>query len=75
MYDYLIVGNGIAGQKAAETIRKKEENSSIIIISKSAKHTYWRTKLSELICKDFTNDEILVKNLNGTKNNREKSLM
>lgn len=25
MYDYLIVGNGIAGQKAAETIRKKKK--------------------------------------------------
>lgn len=75
MYDYLIVGNGIAGQKAAETIRKKEENSSIIIISKSAKHTYWRTKLSELIAKDFTDDEILVKKPEWyEKNNIEEKL-
>lgn len=63
MYDYLIIGNGIAGLKAAETIRKKDENSSIVIISKAADYTYWRTKLSELICKDFTNDDILVKKL------------
>lgn len=75
MYDYLIVGNGIAGQKAAEAIRKKEENSSIIIISKSAKHTYWRTKLSELIAKDFTDDEILVKKPEWyEKNNIEEKL-
>lgn len=75
MYDYLIIGNGIAGLKAAETIRKKEEDSSIVIISKAADYTYWRTKLSELICKDFTNDDILVKKLDWyEKNNIEVKL-
>ncbi|WP_311377630.1 NAD(P)/FAD-dependent oxidoreductase [Anaerococcus vaginalis] len=75
MYDYLIIGNGIAGLKAAETIRKREEDSSIVIISKSADYTYWRTKLSELICKDFTNDDILVKKLDWyEKNNIEVKL-
>ncbi|MDU5504998.1 MAG: FAD-dependent oxidoreductase [Anaerococcus vaginalis] len=75
MYDYLIIGNGIAGLKAAETIRKNEENSSIIIISKSCEHTYWRTKLSELISKDFENDEILVKKPEWyEKNNIEEKL-
>ena len=75
MYDYLIIGNGIAGLKAAETIRKKEENASIVIISKAADYTYWRTKLSELICKDFTNDDILVKKLDWyEKNNIEVKL-
>ena len=75
MYDYLIIGNGIAGLKAAETIRKKEEDASILIISKAADSTYWRTKLSELICKDFTNDDILVKKLDWyEKNNIEVKL-
>ncbi|MDU1316485.1 FAD-dependent oxidoreductase [Anaerococcus hydrogenalis] len=75
MYDYLIVGNGIAGLKAAESIRKKDENASIVIISKAADYTYWRTKLSELICKDFTNDDILVKKLDWyEKNNIEVKL-
>lgn len=75
MYDYLIIGNGIAGLKAAETIRKKEEDASILIISKAADYTYWRTKLSELICKDFTNDDILVKKLDWyEKNNIEVKL-
>lgn len=75
MYDYLIIGNGIAGLKAAESIRKKDENASIVIISKAADHTYWRTKLSELICKDFTNDDILVKKLDWyEKNNIEVKL-
>lgn len=75
MYDYLIVGNGIAGLKAAESIRKKDDHASIVIISKAADYTYWRTKLSELICKDFTNDDILVKKLDWyEKNNIEVKL-
>lgn len=69
MYDYLIIGNGIAGLKAAETIRKKDDHASIVIISKAADYTYWRTKLSELICKDFTNDDILVKKLDWYEKN------
>lgn len=69
MYDYLIVGNGIAGLKAAESIRKKDDHASIVIISKAADYTYWRTKLSELICKDFTNDDILVKKLDWYEKN------
>lgn len=61
MYDYLIVGNGIAGLKAGETIRKKDKEGSIIIISKEKQHTYWRTRLSELICKDYNKEDIYVK--------------
>ena len=75
MYDYLIIGNGIAGLKAAESIRKKDDHASIVIISKAADYTYWRTKLSELICKEFTNDDILVKKLDWyEKNNIEVKL-
>ena len=61
MYDYLIVGNGIAGLKAAENIRKNDQDGSIIIISKECEHTYWRTRLSELISEDFDNKDIYVK--------------
>ena len=61
MYDYLIIGNGISGLSAAEEIRKNDENGSILIISDEKGHTYWRTRLSELIAKDYTDEEILVK--------------
>ena len=61
MYDYLIIGNGIAGLSAAEEIRKNDEKGSILIVSDEKENTYWRTKLSELIAKDFTDEEILVK--------------
>ena len=61
MYDYLIIGNGIAGLSATEEIRKKDENATILIVSEENPSTYWRTRLSDLISKDFTNDEIFVK--------------
>ena len=53
MYDYLIIGNGIAGLSATEEIRKKDSDASILIVSEEKPSTYWRTRLSELICKDF----------------------
>lgn len=62
MYDYLIIGNGIAGLSATEEIRKKDSDASILIVSEEKPSTYWRTRLSELICKDFEEDEIFVKN-------------
>lgn len=61
MYDYLIIGNGIAGLSAAEEIRKNDEQATIGIVSEERAHTYWRTRLSDLICKDFDKDSILVK--------------
>ena len=64
MYDYLIIGNGICGLSAAEEIRKNDEEGSILIITDESGHTYWRTRLSELIAKDYTDEEILVKKEN-----------
>lgn len=61
MYDYLIVGNGISSLKAAENIRKNDQEGKILIISKDDEHTYWRTRLSELISEDFDNKDIYVK--------------
>ena len=61
MYDYLIIGNGIAGLAAAEEIRKNDENGNILIVSKEEIPTYWRTRLSALIAKDFDKDDIYVK--------------
>lgn len=61
MYNYLIIGNGIAGLAAAEEIRKNDENGKILIVSKEEIPTYWRTRLSALIAKDFNKDDIYVK--------------
>lgn len=61
MYDYLIIGNGIAGLSATEEIRKKDSDANILIVSAEKPSTYWRTRLSDLISKDFKDDELYVK--------------
>lgn len=61
MYDYLIIGNGIAGLSATEEIRKKDANAKILIVSAEKPSTYWRTRLSDLISKEFNDDDIYVK--------------
>ena len=61
MYDYLIIGNGIAGLSATEEIRKKDSEASILIVSAEKPSTYWRTRLSDLISKDFNDDDLYVK--------------
>lgn len=61
MYDYLIIGNGIAGLSATEEIRKKDSNASILIITEEKSSTYWRTRLSHLISQDFDKDDLFVK--------------
>lgn len=70
MYNYLIIGNGIAGLSAAGEIRKADPEGSILIVSDEDKLTYWRTRLSELISKDFTSEDILVKKENWYTENK-----
>ena len=41
--------------------RKNDEKGSILIVSDEKENTYWRTRLSELIAQDYTDEEILVK--------------
>lgn len=59
-YKYLVVGNGIAGLSAVKEIRKQDQEGSIAIISRESYYTYFRVKLTELLCKDFCDEEILV---------------
>lgn len=61
MYDYLIIGNGIAGLSATEEIRKKDADATILILSDERPSTYWRTRLSDLISKDFNDEDLYVK--------------
>ncbi len=61
MYDYLIIGNGIAGLSATEEIRKKDKDATILIVSEEKSSTYWRTRLSHLISKEFEKDDLFVK--------------
>ncbi len=58
--DYLIIGNGISGLSAANEIRKNDEKGNITIVSKEHYLTYYRVKLTEYICKDFKEEDLLV---------------
>ncbi|KJF25894.1 pyridine nucleotide-disulfide oxidoreductase [Clostridium aceticum] len=57
---YVIIGNGIAGLSAAQTIRKFDPQGSIKIISSEKYLTYYRVKLSHFISKRFEDEELLL---------------
>lgn len=67
--DYLIIGNGIAGLSAAEQIRKNDESGIITMISNEPYLTYYRVRLTEGICKEFEDEELLVKKEEWYKEN------
>ena len=59
MATYLIVGNGVAGNSAAETIRKIDQAGKILMFSKEKYHFYYTPALPEYLSgekqlKDFT---------------------
>lgn len=60
MVKYLIVGNGIAGLTAAKEIRKKEGESSILIISSEEYLTYYRVRLTEALEKGINKESLIV---------------
>lgn len=68
----LIIGSGIAGLSAAEEIRKKDKEVNIEIITKENCYTYYRTRLSHFLPKDFNIEEIYVKPENWYKENNIK---
>ena len=45
--DYLIIGGGIAGTTAAETIRSRDKDGSIVIVSAEPYPLYSRIMLSK----------------------------
>ncbi len=49
MVDYLIIGNGVAGQKAAETIRQNDNDGSVAIVSNEDCYFYYRPQLPKFI--------------------------
>lgn len=49
MIDYLIVGNGVAGKKAAETIREVDNDGSITIVSEENHLFYYRPQLPRFV--------------------------
>src|SRR3990172_10934087 len=59
--EYLIMGGGPAGTKAAESIRQDDPNGRILIVTKEPYRLYDRTKLPAYIKGDKTRDEIFMR--------------
>jgi len=69
--DYLIVGGGIAGTTAAETIRSRDSNSSIVIITEEADRLYSRVLLPRFLRNENTFGSLYIRQ---EKDYREKNI-
>lgn len=66
-YKYLIIGGGIAGTTAAETIRENDPMGSIAVIGDEKYPLYSRLSLFDWICDESYGDKIFLRNLNQYK--------
>ncbi|HOO97638.1 MAG TPA: FAD-dependent oxidoreductase [Caldisericia bacterium] len=57
-YKYVIVGNGIAGLRAADTIRQEDKTSSMLMISEEPYLSYSRPLISYLIGNEIKYDKM-----------------
>ena len=64
MTEYLILGSGIAGRRAADAIREHDADGEITIIDEQANPFYARTMLVELLAKGLGADKIPAKEKN-----------
>ncbi|MCK5125598.1 MAG: FAD-dependent oxidoreductase [candidate division Zixibacteria bacterium] len=55
---YVIIGNGVAGINAANQLRKRDETSSITIISKESDHFFSRTALMYVLCGQMSPSDV-----------------
>lgn len=49
MIDYLVIGNGVAGRKAMETIRRFDTSGTVTVVSEEPHHFYYRPQLPDFI--------------------------
>jgi NADH oxidase (H2O-forming) len=57
---YLIIGNGIGGYNAADSIRKRNAEADIHMLSSEKVLTYYRPQLSDYISKDIADKRFFV---------------
>ncbi len=57
---YLVIGNGMAGLSAIKEIRKNDKEGTITVVTNEPYHTYFRVKLTELICEDYEEKDLLL---------------
>ena len=70
--NFVIIGNGAAGYHAADSIRKRNKNCSITIISSENFLTYYRPVLSGYLSKSVSDQNFYVCNKNWYKDNNIK---
>lgn len=58
MTQYLIIGNGVAGTTAAETIRKHDKEGAITIATDENMPFYWRLRLNEHIAGELDEEKL-----------------
>ena len=58
MTRYLIIGNGVAGATAAETIRKQDKEGTITIATDESVPFYWRLQLNEYIAGEVGEEKL-----------------
>jgi len=61
MKKYLIIGNGVAGTMAADSIRQNDADGEIIIVTDEDLPFYYRVRLPDLIGGRATESELIVK--------------
>lgn len=57
---YVIVGNGVSGYYAADSIRKRNDEAEIHILSSEKILTYYRPQLSDYLSKEITDKRFFV---------------
>lgn len=66
---YVIIGNGPAGNNAATTLRQKDEDAKITIISDECVPYYYKPKLTGFIADEIQREELMVSCESYEKNN------
>ncbi len=62
-YDYVIIGGGIAGTTAAETIRSRDSQGTIALISLETNHLYSRVLLPRYIRDTLSREKVFLRSL------------
>ncbi|NTW71558.1 MAG: NAD(P)/FAD-dependent oxidoreductase [Eubacteriaceae bacterium] len=58
--DIVIIGNGAAGLSAAEEIRKNNKEVKVHMVTNESYYTYYRTRLSHFLEKEFEIDDVYI---------------
>jgi len=69
-YDYIIIGGGIAGTTAAETIRKADSNARIAILEEEKHVLYSRVFLPKYCRNEITREKVMLRSLGDYEKER-----